>query len=109
MEKLFASYEIAKKLKKLGFEEPCFGYYSSLANNQLCLFFVKNVTDYKNSNTHTLAPTYCQVIDWVFDKLSSNEEYYEVVYSGSKPRTEIEQEIQKALNLIENGLTKSEQ
>lgn len=30
MKKQFVTYEIALKLKELGFDEPCFGYYTSM-------------------------------------------------------------------------------
>lgn len=34
MEKEFIPYELALKMKALGFDEPCFGYYISLGDNK---------------------------------------------------------------------------
>ena len=62
MEKEFVIYELAVKLKELGFNEPCFGYYS---DSELVF------------NTHTnnemqrfrySAPTFSQAFRWFREK-----------------------------------------
>jgi hypothetical protein len=63
----FVSYEIALKLKELGFDEPCFGkIYADGGNEQLSY-------PYKNSDqigkvTSCSAPLYQQVFRWFREK-----------------------------------------
>ena len=62
MEKEFIPYELALKLKALGFDEPCFGeyYYGKLKYDEVC-----------NGTVHTdivLAPTYSQAFRWFREK-----------------------------------------
>lgn len=69
MNKEFVSYDQALKLKELGFDEPCFGYYNNLGNY---------VEDYgkTNSNCNKLgmygkyctAPLYSQIFRWFREK-----------------------------------------
>ena len=40
MEKEFVPYELAVKLKELGFDEECFGYYTELDHHQQVLHFL---------------------------------------------------------------------
>lgn len=57
----FCSYEIALKLKKLGFDEKCFGMYGSEFE------FVVDESSWRYaqiSKDVLQAPTYQQVIDW---------------------------------------------
>ena len=68
------SYEIAKSLKELGFNEPCFSLYE---DNHLCQFedfsitnedtWITNKTLYNSVNVKKdcSAPTYQQVVDWL--------------------------------------------
>jgi hypothetical protein len=78
MNKEFVPYQQALELKKLGFDEPCFGYYALV-----------EVRDYKNKGLHirneivlntlngyrkyddesqTLAPTFFQAFHWLLEK-----------------------------------------
>lgn len=73
MEKLFATYEIAKKLKELGFDEPCLGRWNkhSVYNGEIvpviiCITTPKN-SEIANSSL-IAAPTWQQVIDWLLEK-----------------------------------------
>lgn len=72
MEKEFVTYEIALKLKELGFDEPCIAYWK---NNKewhhpiLCSEFKldNSRTDFYNqcnNNEEISAPLYQQVIEW---------------------------------------------
>jgi hypothetical protein len=36
--KEFVPYQESLELKKLGFDEPCFGYYSAVNDGKLCRF-----------------------------------------------------------------------
>ena len=85
MEKEFVPYELALKLKQLGFDEPCNTCYDKLG---MTASYGKNVFDYKNYNTGGYVvsrPTYSQAFRWFREKeflidvtsLNSNEyEFY---------------------------------
>ena len=68
----FVSYEIALKLKELGFDEPCFTYYYNI-NGNIRTGIVVNIY---NAWTYlatkklgiTLAPLYQQVFRWFREK-----------------------------------------
>ena len=38
MKDQFAPYEIAKKLKELGFDEECYEYYTTKISERICKF-----------------------------------------------------------------------
>lgn len=67
MKEQFVTYEIASKLKELGFDDECFGYYSNKTSHHLYLECnYKEVTD-KINNPYTdiiKAPLWQQAIDW---------------------------------------------
>ena len=75
MEKEFVTYELAVKLKALGFDEPCFGkYLSSLQNDwkvyELILEMGMNEEFEDNRNIYLLegacsAPTFSQAFRWL--------------------------------------------
>ena len=62
MEKEFVPYELALRMKQLGFDEPCFGYYNY---NGTHFFDYKPKTDDKNL---TKAPLYQQSFRWFREK-----------------------------------------
>jgi hypothetical protein len=68
MEKEFVSYEIALKLKELGFNEPCFTYYYEFNSNLRTHLVVdiNNAWTYSGNTNFgfTLAPLYQQVFKW---------------------------------------------
>jgi hypothetical protein len=72
MEKEFVSYEIALKLKELGFDEPCFTYYYELTSNLRTHIGVDigNAWTYSENKKlgFTLAPLYQQVFRWFREK-----------------------------------------
>ncbi len=72
MEKEFVSYEIALKLKNLGFDEPCFTYYYELTSNLRThlAIDVRNAWTYSGNKKlgFTLAPLYQQVFKWLRNK-----------------------------------------
>jgi hypothetical protein len=66
MEKEFVTYELALKLKELGFDESCFGFHSKIHG----LMMVKTSGSsslYKDAG-ECLAPTYSQAFRWFRDK-----------------------------------------
>jgi hypothetical protein len=73
MEKEFIPYEQAVALKELGFDEPCYGYYTH--NQKLCRYGSTNDTDDFQMCTHneiyktySLAPTFSQALRWFREK-----------------------------------------
>jgi hypothetical protein len=72
MEKEFVSYEIALKLKELGFDEPCLTYYYELTSNLRThlAIDIRNAWTYSGNKKlgFTLAPLYQQVFKWLRNK-----------------------------------------
>lgn len=67
MKDQFATYEIAKKLKELGFNEPCLGYFTPsmqfiLANTSKTL----SIWDVRNG--FLIVPLWQQAIKWLKEK-----------------------------------------
>jgi hypothetical protein len=63
MKEQFVTYEIALKLKKLGFDEPCLGYYHINQNYPDGYSFTMG-EDTRTSDCTVKAPLYQQAIDW---------------------------------------------
>jgi hypothetical protein len=72
MEKEFVSYEIALKLKDLGFDEPCFTYYHNINSNIRTgiVVSIHNAWTYAGTKKleTTLAPLYQQAFKWIRKK-----------------------------------------
>ena len=75
MKEQFVTYEIALALKKLGFDEECFGvYYDYKGDPKLCfdsLFSNKDMIIHTNEHSYyalCLAPIWQQIIDWFDNK-----------------------------------------
>ena len=68
MEKEFVPYELAVKLKQIGFNEPCLTCYDKL---EMIASHGKHVFDYKNYNTSgymVSRPTFSQAFRWFREK-----------------------------------------
>jgi hypothetical protein len=66
MEKEFIPYELALRMKQLGFDEPCFGFHSKIHG----LMMVKTSGSsslYKDAG-ECLAPTFSQAFRWFREK-----------------------------------------
>ena len=61
MEKEFVPYELAVKLKELGFDEPCFNFYMGGFKE---LGKIKYVYPNNVAETNVLAPTFSQAFRW---------------------------------------------
>jgi hypothetical protein len=74
MEKEFVTYKLALRMKALGFNEPCLGYYAGdiLCTGQPQEIHLDEDGNYKKSKTEsfpiTVAPTYSQVFRWFREK-----------------------------------------
>jgi hypothetical protein len=65
MEKEFVPYELAVKLKAIGFDEPCLGYYhvnDGYTKGYAFCYFDK--PKFCESDTSVLAPTFSQAFRW---------------------------------------------
>lgn len=69
MKEQFVTYEIAKRMKELGFNEPCFTVFVS---SRVITFLPSSMNYCKNNNElpiHTVsAPLWQQAIDWLREK-----------------------------------------
>ena len=65
MEKEFITYEMAFKLKQLGFDEPCFGWFTDFEH-----FYLNNIKNGKmfKDNNGCLAPTWQSAFRWFRNK-----------------------------------------
>lgn len=68
MEKQFCSYEVALKLKELGFDKSCFGYYTKIKNISY-LAMVINVDKSCLIDVDVLAPLWQQAIAFLLKEL----------------------------------------
>ena len=93
MEKEFLPYELALRLKALGFNEPCFGVYL-IQSKELVL--VGSTDRIKPKSQHFNAPTWQQAFRWFREKYklscsieltdNSKHYYYDFTISDSKNR-----------------------
>jgi hypothetical protein len=102
MEKEFVPYELALKLKKLGFDEPCLGYYAAyiLCTGQPQEIQLDENGNYKKSKTESFpiiaAPTYSQAFRWFREKYKlsgiieiGTQEYSFIIFDEEKDSREI--------------------
>jgi hypothetical protein len=73
MEKEFVPYELAFRMKQLGFDEPCFGYFTN------CDVLIQKVCKNTDFVTYPLAPLYQQAFRWFREKygLWFRPDYYD--------------------------------
>lgn len=66
----FAPFELAKKLKEKGFDEPCYGYYHCNGGNDSFELCGNGDRDFLNSKNRyrVAAPTIPQVLKWLRKK-----------------------------------------
>ena len=75
MENQFVTYEIALKLKELGFDEECLGFWYVSKINNSCIELRHGMCIFKSTSVelskypkNVLAPLWQQVIDWLREK-----------------------------------------
>ena len=104
MEKEFVPYKIALKLKELGFEEPCFGYYDGNHNfNYMFEGKPENFSRRKFPLGHyvgwTSAPTYSQAFRFFREKHYLISSIYQLGVSLKTGLSSFEYMIDKLNNL----------
>jgi hypothetical protein len=66
MDKIFLDYNTCKRLKSLGFNESCLGYYhNNSINPEVDLFVTGLLKLYSENQNITLACTYEQCLNWL--------------------------------------------
>ena len=104
MNKEFVPYEESLALKELGFDEPCFGYYSELGSFN----FEVNKTN-SNCNKpgmhgkYCTAPTYSQTFRWFRDKHELDSEIYMNHEYGIKIYTYLVLKLEKSIISHKSG------
>jgi len=72
MEKEFVPYELAVKLKELGFDEPCLFAFDNCSTPMRCSDLRTNEQKFNgvnyNSSTYTSQPTFSQAFRWFREK-----------------------------------------
>ena len=100
MEKEFISYDLALKLKELGLDEECFGYYN---NNRLGVY--QNEDYYLSSDSPPdniiKAPLWQQAFDWLFNTFS-----YICTITNNMTYEQKENILNEAIRYIQNNLSK---
>jgi hypothetical protein len=65
MEKEFIPYDLSLKLKELGFDEPCFGWYADETHLSIRPQYIQP-NDPNNVYNWCLAPTFSQAINFLY-------------------------------------------
>lgn len=96
MQEQFITYEVAVKLKELGFKEECFAEYSDKGTLLMnypheCFYGYCDINEYEGlkETKNVLAPLWQQAFDWCLKKIKDNDnlncwliqkhEYFEIV------------------------------
>lgn len=89
MEKEFVPYSLAVRMKKLGFDEPCFAAYSDVDNLFIYWDDLASTDELFTSQTYCegfdyecLAPTFSQAFRWFREKYNLHQSI--IKYSSSK-------------------------
>jgi hypothetical protein len=93
IEKEFMDYELALELKQLGFDEPCFAYFSESQQLHLCRF--ENMSD----RGFVSAPTYSQAISFLY--ICSNKQI-DISIKGSDTHEERVEKIKQGCKDLRN-------
>ena len=78
MKEQFVTYEIALKLREIGFNEPCFGFFVD-TEKIVPASYTKEGTEYPKNSELILdwvsSPTWQDVIDWIRDEHNIHIEF----------------------------------
>ena len=102
----FATYKISLKLKEIGFDEECFGYYNTLEEFSEFSYYDTDRTNstlqsnYGGPDKNCTAPLWQQVIRFL------NEEGYRTptgayIYSDFRSTSQLKYDIQNILNIYD--------
>lgn len=67
MKKLFIPYDLALRLKGIGFKDPCLSFYTAKGYLYNSLDFTNGYTTDKIYHNECLAPTFQEAFDWFID------------------------------------------
>lgn len=88
MEKQFVSYELALKLKELGFDEECFGAWKNNKETPMKGYFENQIMS--SLDNAILAPLWQQAFDWLLWKLKHLS--VDIIYSTAGCEVIVEKE-----------------
>ncbi|GIM60058.1 hypothetical protein CAPN008_01080 [Capnocytophaga canis] len=77
LKNIFVSYEIAQKLKEIGFDEPCISYYEKDNPNVRLNEKTQGTIKHNGLLIYVSAPTWEQVFDW----FRSKNFYFSIIHS----------------------------
>lgn len=80
MEKEFVPYELALRMKELGFDEPCFGFWSKIHG----LFIATTSGKLNEDAGECLAPTFSQCFRWFREKYNLFGKVYIVNFGADE-------------------------
>ena len=87
MEKEFVPYELAVKLKELGFDEPCLFAFDNCSTPMRCSDLRTNEQQFNgvnyNSSTYTSQPTFSQAFRWFREKYSDLDFGVSKIHNGT--------------------------
>jgi hypothetical protein len=87
MEKEFIPYELALRMKALGFDEPCFGWYLPETvdkGNIPSVILGSYLTKWNKFGDRLSVPTYSQAFDWVRKKYNLDSYLKPQIITGKK-------------------------
>lgn len=88
MEKEFVPYELAVKLKELGFNEPCFGRYDGIGDNKGKIWYeIPNSGQDSIPVRDVLAPLFQQAFRWFRKKYNIQGYIYSSTVRGNSEKT----------------------
>ena len=82
MEKEFIPYELALRMKGLGFDEPCLAWYDGRYTSSINENYCKNSEEWLNT-IHCATPLYQQAFRWFREKYGY---YYQIGNSGDNTK-----------------------
>ena len=98
MEKEFVPYELALRLKNLGFDEPCLNFYQVKGRFYASAIYIESQYDVKefcDTDISCLAPTFSQAFRWFRDEYKlgvqatrdGGEWHFHIVYYGDEHKS----------------------
>jgi len=91
LQKEFVPYELALRMKDLGFDEPCFGYYNVSKYIGIGTFKLKECnssTIDSYGNKILLTPTYSQTFRWFREKHNLDSRFHTYTHNKDGNRTD---------------------
>ena len=106
MQKEFIPYKLALKMKKLGFDEPCFAWFFKSEPSKVQMSYCHNSCDWLLGDNCS-APTWQSAFDWVIPQI--NDEFKVClgengwyIYNLENQVYEKDKALEKLIEIVEN-------